>query len=293
MGGMKHSQLVHGIITTLVIALVFGTLAVFVVRYQIAAPLMRVLEHLTGASDEVRATSEQLTRASQSLADGASHQASALEETSASLTELSAITKSNSEDAQGAHALANQARTAAESGASGMEQMSQAMQDIQAAGGSIAKIIKTVDGIAFQTNLLALNAAVEAARAGQAGLGFAVVADEVRGLAQRSAQAAKETADKIEDSIHKSKKGVEISAAVGQQFKEITEKVRQFDELMAPIAAPPKNRTPVSASSTRPCAIWIRLPNPIPRTPRKVPAPPSASKPRPMPCAAPSANSCT
>ena len=116
MGGMKHSQLVHGIITTLVIALVFGTLAVFVVRYQIAAPLMRVLEHLTGASDEVRATSEQLTRASQSLADGASHQASALEETSASLTELSAITKSNSEDAQGAHALANQARTAAEFG---------------------------------------------------------------------------------------------------------------------------------------------------------------------------------
>ena len=116
------------------------------------------------------------------------------------------------------------------------------MQDIQAAGGSIAKIIKTVDEIAFQTNLLALNAAVEAARAGQAGLGFAVVADEVRGLAQRSAQAAKETADKIEDSIHKSKKGVEISAAVGQQFKEITEKVRQFDELMARIAAASKEQ---------------------------------------------------
>jgi len=243
LAAMKRSQIINGIVTALFIVAIFGTLAVFVVRYQIAAPLVRVLEHLTGASDQFRATSNQLTKASQLLADGAGQQAASLEETSASLEELSVMIKSNAANAENANELANQARSAAESGSSGMTQMNQAMGDIQAASNNIAKIIKTIDEIAFQTNLLALNAAVEAARAGEAGMGFAVVADEVRNLAQRSAQAAKETADKIEDSIQKSRKGVQISAAVAQNFQEIMDKVRTVDELMARIATASKEQS--------------------------------------------------
>jgi methyl-accepting chemotaxis protein len=234
--GMKRSQIVNGVATALVIAAIFGTLAVFVVRYQIAAPLVRVLERLTETSDQLRATSNQLTESGQSLADGASHQAASLEETSASLEELSTMIKNNADNAQTANDLANQARSAAESGSTGMTQMNQAMNDIQSASSNIAKIIKTIDEIAFQTNLLALNAAVEAARAGEAGMGFAVVADEVRSLAQRSAQAAKETAGKIEDSIQKSQKGVRISGEVARSFEEIKDKVRTVDELITRIA---------------------------------------------------------
>ena len=121
------------------------------------------------------------------------------------------MTRSNAEHAREAKNLADTARQAAESGTAEIQQMSQAMDAIKEASHNIAKIIKSIDEIAFQTNILALNAAVEAARAGEAGLGFAVVADEVRNLAQRSAQAARETAEKIEDSIRKSERGVQIS----------------------------------------------------------------------------------
>jgi uncharacterized phage infection (PIP) family protein YhgE len=115
--------------------------------------------------------------------------------------------------------------------------MSAAMEAIKASSNDIAKIIKTIDEIAFQTNILALNAAVEAARAGEAGMGFAVVADEVRNLAQRRAQAAKDTAVKIEGAISKTAQGVEISAKVAQGLQEIVTKARHVDELAAEVAA--------------------------------------------------------
>jgi methyl-accepting chemotaxis protein len=234
--GMKHSQIFSGLLTTLVIVIIFGTLAGFVMHYQIIAPLVRVLQNLAGVSGLVRNTSGQLSAGSQSIAEGSSEQAAALEETSATLEEFSATTRSNASHARSANELAAQAHRAAETGAAGMEQMNEAMLEIQSASRNIAKIIKTIDEIAFQTNLLALNAAVEAARAGTAGMGFAVVAEEVRNLARRSAVAAKETTAIIEDSILKSKNGVQVSTEVSRHFQEITEKTRRVDELISQIA---------------------------------------------------------
>ena len=124
-----------------------------------------------------------------------------------------------------------------------MQAMTTAMEAIKVSSDDIAKIIKTIDEIAFQTNILALNAAVEAARAGEAGMGFAVVADEVRNLAQRSAQAAKETAAKIEGAIGKTAQGVEISAKVAQALNDIVAKVRQVDELVAEVASASREQT--------------------------------------------------
>jgi methyl-accepting chemotaxis protein len=123
-----------------------------------------------------------------------------------------------------------------------MGEMVGAMAAIKASSDNIAKIIKTIDEIAFQTNILALNAAVEAARAGEAGAGFAVVANEVRALAQRAAQAAKETAEKIDDSIVKSSKGMEISAKVAEGLKEINSKTKQVNELVIEIATASKEQ---------------------------------------------------
>jgi methyl-accepting chemotaxis protein len=159
-----------------------------------------------------------------------------LEQTSASLEQISSMTQRNAENAQHAKALAAETRATADSGAGDVQRMSGAMAEIKSSGDNIAKIIKTIDEIAFQTNILALNAAVEAARAGEAGMGFAVVADEVRNLAQRSAAAARETTEHIEDSIAKSQRGVEISAKVAEQLQAILGKVRSVDELVGEIA---------------------------------------------------------
>ena len=146
------------------------------------------------------------------------------------------MTKRNAENAQRAKDLAGAARQAADVGVSDMNAMKTAMSDIKTSSDDIAKIIKTIDEIAFQTNILALNAAVEAARAGEAGAGFAVVADEVRNLAQRAAQAAKETAGKIEGAITKTAQGVQISQKVATSLEEIATRSRQVDELVVEIA---------------------------------------------------------
>ena len=240
---IKSSQITSGLVATIIIAGFFVVLAILVVRYQIAAPLSVVLDRLTGASNQVRASSSQISSASQTLAAGASEQAASLEETSASLEELSAMTRRNAENAREAKELANHARHAAESGATDIQRMSQAMDAIKEASNNIAKIIKSIDEIAFQTNILALNAAVEAARAGEAGMGFAVVADEVRNLAQRSAQAARETAAKIEDSIAKSDRGVQISLQVTKSFEEIMKTIRKVDDLVVNIASASKEQS--------------------------------------------------
>jgi methyl-accepting chemotaxis protein len=195
-----------------------------------------VAGRLASESDKANGSAAQVAQASAAMANGASEQAAALEETSSSLHEMASMTSRNSENAQNAKALANQARSTADAGASEMEQMKSAMGAIKASSSEIAKIIKTIDEIAFQTNILALNAAVEAARAGEAGLGFAVVAEEVRSLAQRCAGAAKETAEKISASTEKSEQGVRISEKMAANLGAIVDKTRQLDERIAEIA---------------------------------------------------------
>jgi methyl-accepting chemotaxis protein len=205
--------------------------------------LSSLVHDLSDNSAQVNQAAEQVSNASQTLAQGSGEQAASIEETGASLEEMASMTKRNAENAQKANDLARETRTAADKGAQDMRAMNQAMDAIKASSDNIAKIIKTIDEIAFQTNILALNAAVEAARAGEAGMGFAVVADEVRNLAQRSAQAAKETTIKIEGAISKTAQGVEISGKVTQALDEIVIKARQVDELASEVASASRQQT--------------------------------------------------
>ena len=174
--------------------------------------------------------------ASQTLASGASEQASSVEETSTSLEEMSSMIRATAENAEKAKGLASESRSVADMGSKTMSEMTSAMAAIDASSAEVAKIVKNIDEIAFQTNILALNAAVEAARAGEAGAGFAVVADEVRSLAQRSAAAAKETAEKIEVAIANSRKGSQCTSKVEESLVQIAEKVTSTDALIADIA---------------------------------------------------------
>jgi methyl-accepting chemotaxis protein len=198
--------------------------------------LMQTTDHLEGGSQQLAAASGQVSSASQRLAEGASEQAASLEETSSSLEEIATVTRRNAENAHQAKDISHKARTAAEAGLADMQNMIGAMTEIHKSGDKIAKIIRTIDEIAFQTNILALNAAVEAARAGEAGLGFAVVADEVRNLARRSADAAKETAEIIEESIEKSRAGSEISQQVAESLDVIVQQAREVDEIVGQIS---------------------------------------------------------
>ena len=196
-----------------------------------------VVDSVTTGAEQIAAASGQVSSASQSLAEGASEQAASLEETSSSLEEMSSMAKRNADSANKAGELSKLANQAADRGLADMQSMAQAMQGIKESSDQVAKIIKTIDEIAFQTNILALNAAVEAARAGEAGMGFAVVAEEVRSLAQRSAQAAKETSSKIETAIQRTSQGVAISVQVEQGLAEIVGQIKQVDQLVAEVSA--------------------------------------------------------
>jgi methyl-accepting chemotaxis protein len=188
-------------------------------------------------AEQVASASGQISNGSQSLAKGAGEQASALEEVSSSLQEMSSMTLQSASNAKEARGLSDAARAGALKGVDSMNRLSEAIDRIKKSSDETAKIVKTIDEIAFQTNLLALNAAVEAARAGDAGKGFAVVAEEVRNLAMRSAEAAKNTASMIDESVKNASDGVNINQEVLKNLDEITEQINRVNEVMGEIAA--------------------------------------------------------
>jgi methyl-accepting chemotaxis protein len=195
------------------------------------------LLRLSDPVSSVSTSSQQIAEGSTKLAEGASSQASSIEEISASLEEQTSMTTQNSENAAKAKTLAENAKTSADQGSATMNRMQEAIRAIKTSSEETAKIVKTIDEISFQTNMLALNAAVEAARAGDAGKGFAVVAEEVRSLAQRSAEAARNTAELIESSTSNAERGVSISEEVQKILTVINEGATKVNDLVAEIAA--------------------------------------------------------
>ncbi|MBK7644696.1 MAG: HAMP domain-containing protein [Planctomycetes bacterium] len=195
------------------------------------------LSQVSGGADQVTAASNEINSSSQSLARGASEQASALEEISASLQEIRSMSMQNTANSHEARTLADSATTSAEKGSGNAALLSDAMGRIKKSSEETAKIVKTIDEIAFQTNLLALNAAVEAARAGDAGKGFAVVAEEVRNLAMRSAEAARTTGELISSSRAQADEGWKLNNEVHSNLTEIAAGIKKVSTVMGEIAA--------------------------------------------------------
>jgi methyl-accepting chemotaxis protein len=188
------------------------------------------------AIDQVTSGANLVSDSSLSLSQGATNQASTVQELTASLEQVSEQTHLNAQNAETANALAKSAKSNAAEGNTQMKDMLKAMEDISISSANINKIIKVIDDIAFQTNILALNAAVEAARAGQHGKGFAVVAEEVRNLAGKSANAAKETTEMIENSIRKVEAGTKIANQTAKSLDEIVFEVDRAADLINSIA---------------------------------------------------------
>jgi methyl-accepting chemotaxis protein/methyl-accepting chemotaxis protein-1 (serine sensor receptor) len=206
----------------LIIAISLGSGVLFLFVRSLSRTLRQTVSELLEGAGQVASASAQVASSSQALAQGSSEQAASLEETSASSEEITSMTRKNAENSATAATLMTDVDHRVTEGNQTLEQMVQSMQEITGSSDKISKIIKVIDEIAFQTNILALNAAVEAARAGEAGMGFAVVADEVRNLAQRSAQAAKDTSALIEESIAKSNEGGARLQRVSDVIRAIT-----------------------------------------------------------------------
>lgn len=191
-----------------------------------------VLRDIQQAAWQISNGSSELSAASQTLAQGATEQASAIEQITASIKDIASQARQNADLTEDAKLVVENAKNSAVSGNGQMQEMVKAMHGINEASENISKIIRVIDDIAFQTNILALNAAVEAQRAGTHGKGFAVVAEEVRSLAAKSAAASKETEELIEDSIKKVEYGSKLAENTAEALRDITQRVEQIVELI-------------------------------------------------------------
>jgi methyl-accepting chemotaxis protein len=218
------------------VGLLVGIVVAFTLSRGITKRLGAIIADLSQGARRVDSASNQIDGTSQVMAQGASEQAASLEETSSSLEEMASMTKQNAENAKTADQLMSEASKNVDRANSSMAQLKSAMERVNQASGETAKVIETIDGIAFQTNLLALNAAVEAARAGEAGAGFAVVADEVRSLAMRAAESARTTADLIQGNIQNIQEGSDLLSSTDSAFSEVSESSSKVAELIKEIA---------------------------------------------------------
>ncbi len=239
--GRKSNDDANRLVTLVLVAGLAGVLAglalaVLMIR-SINQALLTLVNTLTSSSEQLSSASTQVASSSQSLAQASSEQAASLEETAATIEEMSSAIRNNSDNAKEAEGITSEVQVTSEEAKKSMADMLRAMEAIKTSSDETAQIIKTIDEIAFQTNLLALNAAVEAARAGDAGKGFAVVAEEVRNLAQRSAVAAKDTAQKIARSIDLAGEGVAVSTHTAEALDQISEKVTRAAAVVKEIAA--------------------------------------------------------
>jgi methyl-accepting chemotaxis protein len=231
-----HELALMNVIIGAAAVLLAGVVA-FLVANTIVSSLKRIIAGLTTGSGQVDHASGQMASSSQDLAQGSNQQAAALEESSASLEEMASMTRQNAGNASQADSLMKQTNQVVAQADQSMRELTNSMHEISAASDETAKIVKTIDEIAFQTNLLALNAAVEAARAGEAGAGFAVVADEVRNLAMRAAEAAKNTSGLIEGTMQKVHNGAQLVDRTAEAFGEVAQSAGKVGELVAEIAA--------------------------------------------------------
>ena len=225
MGPVKTLFRINILITLLI--LVASAITIYFLASKISKPIQGITTSLSLVGDQVLNASSQVSQSSQVLAEGATEQASSLEETSASLEELASMANSNADNAQEASNLSNQTSDEAAAGAESMQKLMNAMSGINESSQEVAKIAKGIEEIAFQTNLLALNAAVEAARAGEAGAGFAVVAEEVRSLAQRSSEQAKTTSKLITESRTRTEEGTKQATEANESLQSILTSVKK------------------------------------------------------------------
>ncbi len=238
-----RSLQVYLVIGSIALLALVGCILFFVMRRIVSTPINAIIEDLSGSARDVMSTADKSAASSKSLAEHASQQAAALEETSASLEEISAMTAQNAEHATSANEVMQESIQVVTDANMTMEQLIDAMEEISQVSEETGKIIGTIDEIAFQTNLLALNAAVEAARAGEAGAGFAVVADEVRNLALRAADAAHNTTQQLERINAKVTNGVTLVRSTDESFKRAVEKTQNTAEFLTQITTASKEQS--------------------------------------------------
>ena len=242
---------------------------------QLADNMAEVVSKVKRVAADVHRGADEISAGNANLSQRTEEQSSSLEETASSMEEMTTTVKQNADNAGQANQLAIAARDQAEKGGAVVSQAVEAMADINDASKKIADIIGVIDDIAFQTNLLALNAAVEAARAGEQGRGFAVVASEVRSLAERSATAAKEIKELIQDSVRKVEDGSVLVTQSGQTLEKIVASVKKVSDIVAEIAAASREQSSrASSRSTGPSCRWTSSRSRTRRWSRRLPRPP-------------------